>query len=160
MAKGKTSRSGSKSKGKKGKRKASPPPPPIVLRVRSQEDFENHILNHRGSALLAIVTAHCKIGVESIVPFMEKLNDDRPPIMKDTNLVVMYTDEETRELCQSLEVNATPAFKSYSYGNQIESFAGDNVEKALLIGKMACQAAQEEEARLMAEAKLQGQQEG
>lgn len=151
---------GSKAKGKKGKRKASPPPPPIVLRVHNQADFDLHISNHKGSALLAIVTPHCKVGVESVVTFMEKLNEERPPLMKDTNLVVMYTDDETKDICQALQINATPAFKSYSYGTLIESFAGDNLEKALLIGKMACQAAQEEDARLAAEAKLTGQQEG
>lgn len=155
MAKAK---SGSKGKGK-GKRKASPPPPPIVLRVRNQEEFDLYVANHKGSALMAIVTPHCSIGTESVVSFMEKLNGERPPAMKDLNLVVMYTDDETQELCRSLEVNATPAFRSYSYGNFLEAFAGDSLDKALLIAKMACQAAQEEDARLAAEAKLNAQQE-
>lgn len=152
-------KSKSQEKGKKGKSKAPPPPPPLVLRVSSSEDFEQYITQFRGSALLAIVTPHCNRGTESVVPFMEKLNEERIPLLKDMNIVVMYTDERTKKLCQELDVHSTPAFLAYSYGKLVESFSGANLEKAELIAKIVAQAAEEETARLAAEAKLQQQSE-
>lgn len=159
MPKEKKSRTNSKGgKGGKNRRKTSLPPP-IVLRIRSKDDFGTHITNYPGMALLAVVTPHCNEGVKVVVPFMEKLNEERQPPLNGANIVVMYTDEETKELCKSLEVHATPAFFAYSFGALIESFAGSNLDKALLIAKIAAQTAQEEEARLAAESKLQLQQE-
>lgn len=159
MAKERGSRSvGKGGKGGKNKGKSSPPPPPLVLRIRSKEDFATHITNYHGVSLLAVVTPHCKEGVDVVVPYMEKLNEERQPPLNNANFVVMYTDEETAELCKSMEVHATPAFLAYSFGTLIEHFSGANLDKAILIGKMASQVAQEEEARLAAEAKLQVQQ--
>lgn len=160
MAKGKSSSAGLKGgKAGKNKGKGSPPPPLLVLRVRSRDDFVSHITDFRGVALLAVVTPHCKEGIELVIPYMEKLNEERQPPLNNANFVVMYTDEETREICKTLEVHATPAFFAYSFGTLVESFAGTNLEKVLLIGKIASQVAQGEEARLVAEAKLQAQQE-
>lgn len=75
------------------------------------------------------------------MPFLTKLNNDRPDMLQKINIVVLIANSQTEELCQQLSINTIPYFASYSYGKLIESFSGDNVQKALLIAKIAAQAA-------------------
>lgn len=138
----------SKSKSKKGKNNEPPPPPPTIIGIKSREDFETFVQKHKGSALVAVVTTLCPISTNTIIPFLEKLNDERPAALESTNIIVLYANDDTADLCRELEVVTVPFFVSYSYGSVVQKFAGDNTEKVLLIAKLAAAAAEAEAARL------------
>lgn len=149
---------GSRSASKGGKKKKSataapPPPPPTLLRADTAADYEALVTGFHGSALVAVVSPLCFKSTTALVPHLETLNSTRPPLLKDTNLVVIYATDEAKDLCHQLEISALPRFFAYSFGELVSEFVGDNIAKVELIVKMAAQQAQEEIARREAEAK-------
>lgn len=52
------------------------------------------------------------------------------------------------DICAELKVTSLPLFYAYAYGEQVFSFAGSNMEKALAIAKMAAQVAEQKAAAL------------
>ncbi|KEG08322.1 hypothetical protein DQ04_07451010 [Trypanosoma grayi] len=124
------------------KKKAPPPPPPVVLYASNQEEFDAVVLNHQGSSLVAVLAPFCNLCSRTVMPYLEKLNAERPSALAALNIVVVNASDELAALCQSLEVVAVPSFFAYSYGKQLHSFAGDNVEKVLLIARLAAQQAE------------------
>lgn len=150
----------SSSKGPKKKKSivvTPPPPPPTLIRLDTPDDFRAHVTCFNGSALLAVVSPLCSASTNTVVPFLEKLNNDRPSLLKETNLLVLYAMDTTDELCEQLQISTVPAFFAYSYGELVHSFQGDNTAKAELIAKIAAQKAQDETARLEAEKAIQEQ---
>ncbi|RNF01681.1 uncharacterized protein Tco025E_08528 [Trypanosoma conorhini] len=141
------SRPRSKSKLKKG----PPPPPPVILYATNKEDFEAAVLQYKGACLVAVVTPFCSRCTRTVMPYLEKLNSERPSLLSALNIVVINASDESVELCRSLELVAVPTFFAYSYGKQLTGFLGDNVEKALLLAKLAAQQAEEDAKEAMKE---------
>lgn len=137
-----------RSTSKRKKVKAPPPPPPIPRRIHTREDLDNYVLNHQGSALLVVITPLCTTCTNIVIPFVEQLNGNRPAALKETNLAVLYAGDDTSDMCLELEVKSAPHFRAYSYGTLVHAFSGDNLDKVMLLVKMAAQAAVAEAARL------------
>ncbi|PBJ73217.1 hypothetical protein BCY84_14046 [Trypanosoma cruzi cruzi] len=137
-------KSRSRSKSKSKSKKAPPPPPPVILYASNHEEFGAVVLQHNGGCLVAVVTPFCNRCSRTIMPYLEKLNSERPSLLSTLNIVVVNAGDETGDLCRSLEVVAIPTFFAYSYGKQIHAFSGDNVEKILLLAKLAAQQAEED----------------
>ncbi|ORC92142.1 uncharacterized protein TM35_000043560 [Trypanosoma theileri] len=142
------------------KKKATPPPPPVILYATKKDEFESLVLQFRGSCLVAVVTPFCNRCSRTVMPFLEKLNAERPPLLATQNIVVITAGEESAELCRSLEVVSVPFFFAYSYGKKIHAFSGDNVEKALLIAKIAAQQAEVDAKEAAAENETRAAEEG
>ncbi|RNF02278.1 hypothetical protein TraAM80_06509 [Trypanosoma rangeli] len=135
-------KSGVRSKSKS--KKKAPPPPPVVLYATKLEEFGALVLQHKGACLVAVLTSFCSRCTRTVMPFLEKLNLERPGVLSALNIVVINASDESAELCQSLEVVSVPTFFAYSYGKRLNVFSGDNVEKALLLAKLAAQKAEED----------------
>ncbi|CCW69495.1 unnamed protein product [Phytomonas sp. Hart1] len=97
--------------------------------------METHVYKHEGASILSVVSPLCTISTESIITFLENLNDNRPQSLKETKLLVLYATEESKELCQHLDVKTIPCFFSYFYGELKDTFTGSNTDKVLLLAK-------------------------
>ncbi|KAG8348251.1 putative Thioredoxin [Trypanosoma vivax] len=134
------------------KKSAPPPPPPVVLHASTLEEFGTTVERHEGPCLVAVVTSFCNYCAATVLPYLENLNSTRTPAMSKLNIVVIEASTQSSELCKSLGVKAIPTFFCYSYGKQVLSFQGDNVNKALLLAKIAIQRAEEDKIALDAAA--------
>ncbi|EAN77148.1 thioredoxin, putative [Trypanosoma equiperdum] len=137
-----------------GKSKKKPkPPPPVVFYISTIEEFSEKVEKYEGCCLVATVATHCSMCSTTVVPYLENLNTSRPAALAALNIVVINVDTESAELCKSLQFGAIPTFFSYSYGKLMHTFSGNNMDKALLIAKIAAQQAELDKAEAAAAAK-------
>lgn len=57
------------------------------------------VLQFSGAVLLSIVTPICQLCVNTVMPFLTKLNNDRPDMLQKINIVVLIANSQTEELC-------------------------------------------------------------
>jgi hypothetical protein len=145
-------------KNKGAKKSVVQPPPPVLLRVNTVEELEAEVLTHAGAALVVVVSPLTASTTDAVVAALERLNSNRPPLLAEIALVVIYALPSTKEVCQRLGVASLPFVRSYAYGDVIGEFAGDNTEKVELLAKLAATAAAKR-AALLAEQEKQLQAE-
>lgn len=76
-----------------------PPPPPQIIVISTVADYEMTVLQFSGAVLLSIVTPICQLCVNTVMPFLTKLNNDRPDMLQKINIVVLIANSQTEELC-------------------------------------------------------------
>lgn len=81
---------------------APPPPPPQVIVISTVADYESAVLQYNGAVLLSVVTPICQLCVNTIMPFLTKLNSERMDVLEKINIVVLVASSATKELCQKL----------------------------------------------------------
>lgn len=149
-------RSTSVSAKNKGSKKSvqPPPPPPVLVRVNTVAELETEVVAHAGAALVVVVSPLTPSTTDAVIAGLEQLNSNRPPLLAETALVVVYALPATTAVCQTLGVSSLPFVRSYAYGEVVGEFVGDNVEKVELLAKVAATAAAQKAAVLAEQEKL------
>lgn len=108
-----------------------------IIHVTTPEDFKTRIQVHEKVTAVLFMSTDCPFSVKDAVPTFESMAVD--PELEHGVVFVQVNVTQCPAVAHEARVFALPAFHFFSNGRVLESFSGNNSEKAKLMARNAIQ---------------------